>query len=330
MCIFSRVYVNRVFELLCFGRKLRRSRYNKGFLAYSLRLSEISVSTSRTSQIPSENQSRQGLWGLRVMGNGLTVHGIIYFPLAKRPVHTTRGWSAQPYLSHMLSAADHQFCPSLVAVLSVIPGWALYGCRWMGWCLWNGIWVSLISIFILCLQVQFTCSHRVFWAVFSWIITLHIISHRIRCTHTQGNKKTRKQLLFRLTQSTLLPCLSSPGISRLKTPTRPFSAPVACFPSTGVARFKTSAGLLATLGCDFPLWWRLVFSVWSGLYCMVPGRELNYLLRFIHVSETASVARLATFTGYVFDLLVRAVGEVAGVRVGSHDCSGCGSNNGIC
>lgn len=53
---------------------------------------------------------------------------IIYFPLAKGLVHTTRGCWAQPYLSHMLSAANHQFCPSLVAVLSVIPGWAL--ARW--------------------------------------------------------------------------------------------------------------------------------------------------------------------------------------------------------
>lgn len=57
---------------------------------------------------------------------------------------------------------------------------------------------------------------------------------------------------------------------------------------------------------------------------------LNYLLRFIHVSETAGVAGLAAFTGYVFDLFVRAVGEVAWVRVGSHDCGGLGSISGLC
>ena len=57
---------------------------------------------------------------------------------------------------------------------------------------------------------------------------------------------------------------------------------------------------------------------------------LNYLLRFIHVSETAGVAGLAAFTGYVLDFFVRAVGEVAGVRVGSHDCGGWGSINGLC
>lgn len=55
---------------------------------------------------------------------------------------------------------------------------------------------------------------------------------------------------------------------------------------------------------------------------------MNYLLRFIHVSETAVVAGLAAFMGYVFDLFVRTVGEVAGIRVGCHDCSGL--NNGDC
>ena len=48
---------------------------------------------------------------------------------------------------------------------------------------------------------------------------------------------------------------------------------------------------------------------------------MNYLLRFIHVSETAVVAGLAAFTGYVFNLFVRAVGKVAGVRVRRHNCS---------
>lgn len=39
------------------------------------------------------------------------------------------------------------------------------------------------------------------------------------------------------------------------------------------------------------------------------------------MSETAVVAGLAAFTGYVFDLFVRAVGKVAGVRVRCHDRS---------
>ena len=79
------------------------------------------------------------------------------------------------------------------------------------------------------------------------IITLYIISHRILCTHIRGNEEARKQLLLRLTQSTLLPCFSSPGISRLKTATRLFSALVAGLLSAGVARFKASAGMVATL-----------------------------------------------------------------------------------
>ena len=39
------------------------------------------------------------------------------------------------------------------------------------------------------------------------------------------------------------------------------------------------------------------------------------------MSETAVVAGLAAFTGYVFNLFVRAVGKVAGVRVRRHNCS---------
>lgn len=104
------------------------------------------------------------------------------------------------------------------------------------------------------------------------IITLYIISHRIICTHIRGNKEARKQLLLRLTQSTLLPCFSSPGISRLKTATRHFSALVAGLPSAGVARFKASAGMVATLWCDVLLWCGDLFSVWSGCIVWCKGR----------------------------------------------------------
>ncbi len=48
--------------------------------------------------------------------------------------------------------------------------------------------------------------------------------------------------------------------------------------------------------------------------------EVKYLLIAVHAGEATGVAGLTALAGNVFDLLLRAVGEVAGVLVVGHFC----------